>query len=60
MVAQESKILSKQTVRGSALVTLSDIKNKASLCRKESEGVWRLGYATFVSPVRVYCVCLFY
>ena len=45
MVAQKFKILlerEKQTVCGSALVTLSDT-NKASLCREESEGVWRMG-----------------
>ena len=24
-------------------------KNKASLCREENKGVWRLGYATFVN-----------
>ena len=35
-------------------------QNKASLCRDESKGVWRLGYATFVNFVRVYCICVYY
>ena len=36
-------------------------KNKASLCREESKGVWRMGYATFkfVEIVRVYCICVY-
>ena len=34
-------------------------KNKASLCREESKGVWRLGDATFVNFVRVHCICLY-
>ena len=35
-------------------------QNKASLCREESKGVWRMGYATFVHLVRVYCICVYY
>ena len=30
--------------------------SKASLCREESKGVWRMGYATFV----YFCTCLLY
>ena len=50
-----------RTIRGSALVTLSDTKN-ASLCREDSKSVWRLGYATFkfVIFVRVYCFRFYY
>ena len=58
MVAQKFKVLlekEKRTFRGSALVTLSDT-NKASVCREESKGVWRMGYATFV----YFCTCLLY
>ena len=29
-------------------------QNKVSLCREESKGVWRMGYATFVK----FCTCL--
>ena len=51
----------KRTVHGSALVTLFDAK-KASLCREESKGVWRNGYATFncITFVRVYCIYVYY
>ena len=35
-------------------------KNKASLCREESKGVWRLDDATFVTFVRVYYICIYY
>ena len=35
-------------------------KNKASLCREKSKGVRRMGYATFVNFVRVYCICVYY
>ena len=64
MVAQKYRILlenEKRTVRGSALVTLSDTK-KASLSREESKNKWRLGYATFkfVNFVRVFCNCVYY
>ena len=55
MVAQNIKILSKRTVRGSPLVTPSDTK-QGFTCREESEGVGRMGYATFVN----FCTCLFY
>ena len=45
----------KRTVRESALVTLSNTK-KASLCQEESKGVWRMGYATFLNFVSVFCI----
>ena len=35
-------------------------QNKASLCREKSKCVWRMGYATFVNFVRVYCICVYY
>ena len=37
-------------------------KRKASLCREENKGVWRLGKAKFklVNFVRVFCICLYY
>ena len=35
-------------------------RHKASLCREESKGVWRMGCATFVNFVRVYCICVYY
>ena len=60
MVAQKFKILSERTVCGSALVTLSDTKQGFIVPREKGKGVWRLGYATFVNFVRVYCICVYY
>ena len=54
-VAQKFKILSKRTVRGSALITLSDTK-QGFIVPRENKGVWRMGYATFVN----FCTCLLY
>ena len=59
MVARKFKILSKRTVCGTVLVTILT-QNKASLFREETKGVWRMGYATFVNFVRLYCVCVYY
>ena len=53
------KILSKRTVCGSALVTLSDTKQSFTVPRGK-QSVWRVGYATFVNFVRVYCICVYY
>ena len=35
-------------------------QNKASLCGEKSKGVGRMGYATFVNFVRVFCFCVYY
>ena len=53
------RILSKRTVRGSALFTLSDTKQGFTVPR-ESKSVWRLGNAPFevVNFVRVFYLCL--
>ena len=48
MVAQKFNVLSKLTL------------NKASLCQEESKCAWRMGYATFVNFIRVFCVCVYY
>ena len=55
MVAQKFKILSKRTVRGSALTTLSDTKQGFTV-PKGNKGVRRMGFATFVN----FCTCFLY
>ena len=56
MVARKFKILSKRTVRGSALVTLSDTKRGFTVPRGEQRC---METATFVNFERVYSICCF-
>ena len=63
-IAQKFKILSvkeKQTVRGSALDTISDTK-QGFIVPRGKKNVWRMGYAT-LKTVNIVCVsgvCVYY